>query len=179
MLAAALFLLPVVAVAGSAPFFNISPQPDSITLSYKLPDPHQEFWHSVRDALRAGDSVIVRHRVEVFHHRPWLWNKRIARVTAAVQVNYNLFEKRFTVGKGNTPERARTYFDEQTAEEVVLSMQHLPLKLDAPMQSGETYRVVIEMQLLGQPQDRSWHRFLPIEGLFRPQLIQEVEYVEP
>lgn len=179
VLLAAVMLLPALPMASSAPFFTLSGHSnESVTFSYKLEDRDRQFWYDVRDALRAGEDVAVRHRIMIYHQRPYVWNKRIARATATVGVRYNLFENRFNIG---IPGQARehVFFGEEIAEEAILTMQHVQLKLDEPLKSGETYRIRIETQMLSNPAMRGWQRYLPIEGLFRPQIIQEVTHVEP
>lgn len=175
----AALVLPVVAMAVSgAPFFNMNTEADNVSISYKVEDVDQSFWHSVRDALRAGEAIIVRHKVKVYQMRPWLPDARVARITAPLYVSYNLFEHRFVVGPENSRNR-KLYFDEPAAEAAVLTMQHLQLPLSAPLESGTRYHIAVEVQMLTHPDNRGWQQYLPIESLFRPSITQEVEYVAP
>lgn len=68
-------------------------------LSYKIDiPPAHEFWISIRDAVRAGQTAEVRHKVQMREENTF-FGGRVAKAEAAKYISYNLFENTYSYGK--------------------------------------------------------------------------------
>ena len=166
----AVMLLPNTAFAASAP--KLVEAGDHYDLSYKIDvPPEHDYWISIRDALRAGQTVAVYHNIEMREQNTF-FGGHIAKARKARYVSYNLFEN--TYAYGTAPDDMRQTTRREEARDFLYGVTVEDFTPIAELKKATVYDIEIRLKL-----DENIHTegLLFFDGLFNHTLTRQFTHV--